>query len=64
MTYNFDPDKWYERQRVLLDARRAKGELDGGQYEHELDELEKRYDDMTARLDKTFDLPQHDVGNV
>jgi len=27
MTYNFDPDRWYENQRRVLDAKRERGEL-------------------------------------
>jgi hypothetical protein len=59
MTYNFDPDRWYDRQRALLDSRRASGQLDDEQFERELDDLEKRYDEMTTRLDNTFQLPAH-----
>ncbi len=60
MTYNFDADRWYERQRNLLDARRSAGELDDGQYERELQDLERRYDEMTSRLDNSFQLPPRD----
>ena len=28
MTYNFDQDAWYDRQRALLEAKRQRGELD------------------------------------
>ncbi len=27
MTYNFDPDRWYENQRLALDAKRDRGDL-------------------------------------
>jgi hypothetical protein len=57
MTYNFDVDRWYERQRNLLESRRASGELDAGQFERELEDLEKRHEEMTARLDGTFQIP-------
>ena len=57
MTYNFDPDRWYENQRRLLDARRDGGELDVGAYQREVDALEARYDAMTSRLDKAFEAP-------
>ncbi len=57
MTYNFDPEGWYERQRRVLDARRAAGEIDDVQLERELAELDRRYDDMLARLDNTFRIP-------
>jgi hypothetical protein len=56
VTYNFDPDRWYENQRKALEARRAAGELDDAALEAELERLEARYDEMSARLDKPFDL--------
>jgi hypothetical protein len=57
MTYNFDPDGWYENQRRLLDRRLNHGEIDEAQYHVELDALETRYDDMLRRLDGTYTLP-------
>ena len=56
MTYNFDPDRWYENQRRARDAKRARGELTDQEYQAGLDGLERRYEDMTSRLDKPFDL--------
>jgi hypothetical protein len=57
VTYNFDPDRWYEMQRGLVDARRERGDLDDAGYQKELEALEERYDEMLRRLDKPFDLP-------
>lgn len=56
MTYNFDPDRWYENQRRVLDAERDRGALTPAQYQAGLDDLERRYDEMSRRLDKPFDL--------
>ena len=56
MTYNFDPDQWYENQRRALDAKREQGALTPDQYQAGLDDLERRYDEMSSRLDKPFDL--------
>ena len=56
MTYNFDPDRWYENQRVALDAKRGRGEIDEAGYQAGLDDLDRRYEAMTSRLDKPFDL--------
>jgi hypothetical protein len=56
MTYNFDPDRWYENQRRVVDLRRERGELDDVRYQAELDDLERRYDEMQNRLDKPFGL--------
>jgi len=57
VTYNFDPDAWFDRQRAVLEARRQRGELDDDSLARALHELEQRYDEMTVRLDKPFELP-------
>ena len=57
MTYNFDPDKWYENQRRLLLARRERGELDERELADALEELERRLEEMLAKLDRPFELP-------
>ena len=56
VTYNFDPDRWYENQRRALDAKRDRGELTGEAYQAGLDDLERRFEEMASRLDKPFDL--------
>jgi len=56
VTYNFDPDRWYDNQRRVIDARREKGEIADADYQAELDRLEARYEQMTTRLDKPFEL--------
>lgn len=57
MTYNFDAERWLADRKALLDARQAKGELDGPAYEAALAELERRYEEIIQRLDGTFALP-------
>ncbi len=58
MTYNFDPDRWYENQRALLEHRRARGEMDARTFEEELERLGERYDDMLERQNTPFELPK------
>ncbi len=58
MTYNFDPDRWYDNQRALLEARRGCGELDEAAFAGELADLDRRYEEMLARLDGSFRLPE------
>lgn len=62
MTYNFDPDRWYDNHRRLVEAQRERGELDGDAYQHALDELDARYEAMTRQLDKAFEVPRPDDG--
>jgi hypothetical protein len=56
MTYNFDPERWYENHRRVLDGKRDRGELTDQEYQAWLDDLERRYEEMSSRLDKPFDL--------
>jgi hypothetical protein len=56
MTYNFDPDRWFENQRRVLDLRLERGEIDEALHQSELSALEERYDQLLARLDKPFEL--------
>jgi hypothetical protein len=57
LTYNFDPERWYEIQRAALRARRDRGELDEKAFAAEQTALEQRYEELVARLDGTFEIP-------
>ena len=56
MTYNFDPDRWYENEQRALAAAVRAGSMSTQAYEKALDVLEKRYDAMVARLDGTYQI--------
>jgi Tfp pilus assembly protein PilO len=57
VTYNFDPERWYELRLARLEQRRTTGEISAEVYRRELDDLERRYDEMLRRLDGTFEIP-------
>ena len=57
VTYNFDPDRWYENRRLALAQRRARGEIDAAAFDAEVERLEARYDEMVRRLNAPFDIP-------
>jgi hypothetical protein len=57
LTYNFDPERWYENRRALLVARRERGQLDERAFAEALDELDRRFEEMLSRLDGSFQLP-------
>ena len=57
MTYNFDPDRWYENERAAIDALFRSGEINGRQYEDAIEDLEARYDEMLDRLDGSYQIP-------
>ena len=63
MTYNFDPDRWYDDQRRLLEMRREQGALDEAALDEAMKALEARYEAMLTRLDGTYELPSRDAGD-
>ncbi len=58
MTYNFDPERWYENQRALLEHRRTRGEIDQTTFDEELERLGERYEEMLERQNAPFELPK------
>ncbi len=57
MTYNFDPDRWYEMQRNALTRQLEDGELDEEEYQARLEELDRRLEELLDRLDGSFRIP-------
>lgn len=60
MTYNFDPDRWYEGECLRLDARRRAGEITQEEAARALEALDRRYESMLNRLDGTFPVAKPD----
>jgi hypothetical protein len=58
MTYNFDPDRWFEDECGILDSRYRAGEISEPHYKDALSALERRYDEMLTRLDGTYQIPK------
>lgn len=58
MTYNFDPEKWYDNEKSLLEKRLSDGAIDKEEFEKELDALDAKLEEMWKRLDGTFRLPE------
>jgi len=57
VTYNFDPDRWYENERLAIDERFRSGNINEREYNEAIENLESRYDEMVDRLDGTFQIP-------
>ena len=57
MTYNFDPDRWYEIERRALALRLQRGKIKPDAYDQALKDLDRRYDQMLDRLDGTYQIP-------
>jgi len=58
MSYNFDPDRWYENERALIENHHKKGEINGREYEDAIGDLDRRYNEMLDRLDGSYQLPK------
>jgi len=58
MTYNFDPDRWYQNELALLRARHESGALSKREFEDAVADLDRRYDDMLERLDGSYQIPK------
>ena len=57
MTYNFDPERWYDNEYALLEERRRQNTLSAEAFDQAIDDLDRRFEEMTARLDGTYRLP-------
>jgi hypothetical protein len=53
MTYNFDPDRWYENERAVLETGYKEGEMSTEEYEAAVADLDRRYGEMLDRLNGT-----------
>jgi len=56
MTYNFDPDRWYENELAVLRAARRQGKLTRKAFEKSVDDLEERLAEMWRRLDGSYQV--------
>jgi len=57
MTYNFDPDKWYENELLALRLKYQAGEMTLNQYEKRIKELDLKQEKMWERLDGFYQIP-------
>ena len=58
MTYNFDPERWYDNEKATLRARYQAGELSAQEFETAVADLDRRYDEMLDRLNGTYQIPK------
>jgi len=57
MTYNFDPERWYENEYSALKVLHKKGNISDIEFEEARSDLLNRYEEMISRLDGTYQLP-------
>ena len=63
MTYNFDPDKWYENELSILKSKFKSGEITEQEFKKAVEKLDKRHEDMWNRLDGTYQIKNMNSGN-
>lgn len=56
MTYNFDPDKWYENELSVLKSKFKSGEITEAELNNAVKSLDKRHEGMWNRLDGTYQI--------
>jgi hypothetical protein len=61
MTYNFDPERWYENEYSVIEVLHKKGELSDIEFKEACSNLLNRYEEMISRLDGTYQLPNGKV---
>ena len=57
MTYNFDPERWYDNERLAIEGDFRSGKLNAREYQAAIDDLDDRYDELVDRLDGTYQIP-------
>jgi hypothetical protein len=61
MTYNFDPERWFEIHKDALGKKRDAGEIADEDYPALLKELVDKYEKMLRRLDIRHDYSESDA---
>jgi hypothetical protein len=54
MTYNFDPDQWYENELAVIRASYKAGNISRQEYEKAEKMLDKKLEDMWPRIDGSY----------
>ncbi len=56
MTYNFDPDRWYDNELYLIQSQLKTGKITLNEYDEAVEILDKKLEEMWARLDGTYQI--------
>ena len=56
MTYNFDPDQWYENELAIIHSKYIAGKLTKDEYEEAAKQLDRKHEDMWKRLDGSYQI--------
>ncbi|MCK5836335.1 MAG: hypothetical protein KAH09_03630 [Desulfobacula sp.] len=56
MTYNFDPDKWYDNELYLIQSKLKTDKTTKNEYDEAVEILDKKLEEMWERLDGTYQI--------
>ena len=56
MTYNFDPDKWYDNESFLIQSKLKTGKITQNEYDEAVEILDNKLEEMWKRLDGTYQI--------
>ena len=56
MTYNFDPDKWYDNELFLIQKKLKNSEITQNEYDEAGETLDKKLEEMWTRLDGSYQI--------
>jgi hypothetical protein len=56
MTYNFDPDKWYDNELFLIQKKLKTSEITQSEYDEAVENLDKKFEEMWKRLDGIYQI--------
>jgi pyrroloquinoline quinone (PQQ) biosynthesis protein C len=57
MTYNFDPERWFDMESAALEKSFREGALNRDAYEAARETLQQKLDALWDRLDGSYRLP-------
>jgi hypothetical protein len=57
MTYNFDPDRWFENEHYIIHIQYQEGQMTRQEYDRAVEELDLKRIRMWDRLDGSYRLP-------
>ena len=57
MTYNFDPDKWYDNEIAFLENNYESGKISEKEFKESLELLSNKHKEMWNRLNGTYQIP-------
>lgn len=58
MTYNFDPDQWYENELFVILAKVKAGRMTQQEQDEAIEELDRNLKTMWDRLDNSYQVPK------